>query len=382
MRQSKSSSPLTVIDLFAGGGGLSLGACRAGFNLVASVEIDKAAIDCHTLNFPNTIHLNQDVSVLTGRELEFQTKIDISKIDGIIGGPPCQGFSTIGKRKENDYRNSLFSHFFRIISEYKPKFFIAENVPGILNEKYKDLLSQAFSLVKDEYKILAPMLIDASLYGAPTIRKRIFFVGIRKDIHINIDQHSFLPPKSIQKTNVKKALQGLPIWIDENSQSFDSSWKKIEVVDEKDYFFKRIYGLVPDKVGDKQSLNRYKKLREVSGFLGTRHSVEIIKRYDSLLPGQTDKISKSMRLDPNQFCPTLRAGTGKEHGSFQAVRPIHPTEPRVITPREAARLQGFPDWFQFDATKWHSFRLIGNSVSPIVSEHILRVLYNNLREMV
>ncbi|MFX7922723.1 DNA cytosine methyltransferase, partial [Acinetobacter baumannii] len=71
-----------------------------------------------------------------------------------------------------------------------------------------------------------------------------------------------------------------------------------------------------------------------------------------------------MKLDKLGFCPTLRAGTGPERGSYQAVRPIHPTSPRVITPREASRLQGFPDWFQFHPTKWHSFRQIGNSVSP------------------
>jgi len=84
-----------------------------------------------------------------------------------------------------------------------------------------------------------------------------------------------------------------------------------------------------------------------------------------------DSISKARRLDVEGLCPTLRAGTGPERGSFQAVRPIHPRAPRVISPREAARLQGFPDWFVFDHTKWHAFRQIGNSVSPLVSEFAL-----------
>jgi DNA (cytosine-5)-methyltransferase 1 len=79
-----------------------------------------------------------------------------------------------------------------------------------------------------------------------------------------------------------------------------------------------------------------------------------------------------VKLDPEGYCPTLRAGTGPDRGSFQAVRPIHYLRPRVITPREAARLQGFPDWYQFDQTKWHSFRQIGNSVSPLVAEVVLR----------
>ena len=96
------------------------------------------------------------------------------------------------------------------------------------------------------------------------------------------------------------------------------------------------------------------------------------ERFGILGYGEMDKISRASRLDPNNFCPTLRAGTGKDRGSFQSVRPIHYSAPRVIAPREAARLQGFPDWFLFHPTKWHSFRQIGNSVSPIVSEAILK----------
>jgi len=87
-----------------------------------------------------------------------------------------------------------------------------------------------------------------------------------------------------------------------------------------------------------------------------------------------DKVSKFPRLSWDGLCPTLRAGTDSSRGSYQAVRPIHPDKNRVITPREAARLQGFPDWFQFSPTKWHSFRQIGNSVSPFVAEAVLDVI--------
>ena len=111
---------------------------------------------------------------------------------------------------------------------------------------------------------------------------------------------------------------------------------------------------------------------------GLRTQLEVAERYANTECGKYDAISRSYRLDPNGFCPTLRAGTGPQQGSFQAVRPIHPTEDRVITPREAARLQGFPDWFQFSPTKWHSFRQIGNSVSPILAEQILNVVARSL----
>jgi len=108
------------------------------------------------------------------------------------------------------------------------------------------------------------------------------------------------------------------------------------------------------------------------------HSTRVAERYAMTAQGKYDPVSRSYKLYPNGFCPTLRAGTGPDHGSFQAVRPLHPTEARVITPREAARLQGFPDWFQFSPTKWHSFRQIGSSVSPIIAERILAVVLRAL----
>jgi DNA (cytosine-5)-methyltransferase 1 len=92
------------------------------------------------------------------------------------------------------------------------------------------------------------------------------------------------------------------------------------------------------------------------------------------------KTYKAKKLSPTGFCPTLRAGTGSDKGSYQAVRPIHYATNRVITPREAARLQGFPDWFVFHRTKWHSFRQIGNSVSPLLAEQLLKVIFDKLSD--
>ncbi|MER2539045.1 MAG: DNA cytosine methyltransferase, partial [Azonexus sp.] len=143
-------------------------------------------------------------------------------------------------------------------------------------------------------------------------------------------------------------------------------------------FFDRVTNSVPKDAGNPYLLERYFEKGLVSGCMGTKHTDEVKKRYAALGYGQQDLTSKATRLDPNGYCPTLRAGTAKDKGSYQAVRPIHYKSPRVITPREAARLQGFPDWFVFHRTKWHSFRQIGNSVSPIVSEAILNVIYQKL----
>src|SRR5262249_15802093 len=118
---------------------------------------------------------------------------------------------------------------------------------------------------------------------------------------------------------------------------------------------------------------------EVSGFFGTKHTAEVIRRFSQVKPGTMDKISKFPRLEWDSLCPTLRAGTAPDRGSYQAARPIHPDRDRVITPREGARLQGFPDWFLFHPTKWHSFQQIGNSVSPLVAESVLEFVAAHLK---
>jgi DNA (cytosine-5)-methyltransferase 1 len=119
-------------------------------------------------------------------------------------------------------------------------------------------------------------------------------------------------------------------------------------------------------------------LRSADGtFTGHRvtvHTQEVKKRFRTLRPGHVDPIGRHPRLSWDGQCPNLRAGTGKDKGSYQSVRPIHPDEPRVITVREGARLQGFHDSFKFHPTVWHSFRMIGNSVSPIIAEAILSLI--------
>lgn len=367
---------MNVIDLFSGVGGLSLGAARAGFDVKMAVEIDPHAIETHAINFPQSLHIQEDVSVLTADKIRDYLDSDIS-IDGIIGGPPCQGFSSIGKGNPDDIRNQLYMHFYRIVSELKPMFFLAENVPGIMQEKYSEIRKNAFELVSDDYNILEPVKVKASDFGAPTTRTRYFFIGIKKTLDIDVSSDLFCPEK-IKEIRVKDALYGLPENIDENWQTEEDSWRPI-LRDRKGVFYKKLWGQIPANVGDKESIL---KLRSniISGCTGTIHSTVVQSRYGALEFGETDKISRSTRLDPDGFCPTLRAGTASDKGSFQAVRPIHPYHPRVITPREAARLQGFPDWFRFHKTKWHSFRQIGNSVSPIVAEHILSRLYTILDE--
>lgn len=366
-----------IVDLFSGAGGLSLGSARAGFAVRGAVDNDPKANDTHKRNFPKTTHLNVDIARLTGDELKRTLFSNGESITGIVGGPPCQGFSVIGRRDRDDARNKLFVDFFRIVSEIRPRFFLVENVPGIMQGKYDETRERAFSFVCSKYEILPEMHLSANQYGAATNRTRVFFFGYINSEMDPFTVDNFISLPDVKTVYVKDALFGLPTRIDPDWQKEVQSWQVVGAYPNGS-FGRRLRGHVPSGIGDQKALRRLKRRNEVSGFLGTAHSTEVVDRFAKTKRGTYDSISKSYRLDPDGFCPTLRAGTGPDQGSYQSVRPIHPTEARVITPREAARLQGFPDWFQFSPTKWHSFRQIGNSVSPILAERILGVVAKSL----
>ncbi len=374
-----SKKKIKIIDLFAGAGGFSLGAARAGMKVVSSVEIDPFANETHMRNFPQTRHLGLDIATLTGETLLAESGLNFGDLDGLIGGPPCQGFSTIGRRDPNDIRNSLFGHFIRLVAETRPRFFIAENVPGILQDRDKDLFNSTLKLIPKNYKLLPITKVCAADFGAATTRTRVFFVGIDTTRCEEFKFDIFKPLSDLPRITVKDALQGLPERIDPSWQSEEDSWRPVEKLSHS-YFNHRTQSHRPEGVGDQFALDAFFEVGHTSGCFGTIHAPEIEARYGSLKPNEQDPISRSMRLALPGLCPTLRAGTGSDKGSYQAVRPIHPTQPRVITPREAARLQGFPDWFLLHPTKWHSFRQLGNSVSPFVAEHLLSMIQKNLND--
>lgn len=367
-----------VIDLFAGVGGLSLGAIRAGFHLALAVELDPHAMAAHQQNFPRFTHLASDVDELDGNALMQHAKLKEGELDGLVGGPPCQGFSIIGKRDVVDPRNNLFVKFFDLAMQCCPKFFVVENVPGILEEKYDDIRESAFQKVTNDYVLLEPMKLKASDFGAPTSRERVFFIGYRRDELDPLAYADFEAQKVDTPIKVAEALRSLPSTICSQWLTEEDSWRPINPLPDS-FFWRKIVGEIPEGVGDEEAIRRYLEEKLVSGCFGTRHSVAVQTRYEALKQGQRDKVSRAQRLKLDGFCPTLRAGTASDRGSYQAVRPIHPTEARVITPREAARLQGFPDWFQFAPSKWHSFRQIGNSVSPLVAEVVFRVISSHLQ---
>jgi len=356
----------SVIDLFSGCGGFGLGAELAGFHSKVAVDIEPNLQSAYKLNFPGTNAVLSDLSIMNKESWRFL--LGGQNVDGIIGGPPCQGFSRIGKNDKRDPRRTLVSHFFRTVNIICPKFFVMENVEGLLDKGNLLGLQDAIDSLDNVYRVLAPIVVDASVYGAPTKRKRVLIIGFNSEKMDQIVPED-IAPMNKSKVNVKQAISDVSNTVEVKKGKDEFGWTKYAVGRVSNYA-KEMRQLPPKGLGSPFAIEKLKK-KLVSGAFETIHSEVVLSRFSNTLQGKIDSVSRYPRLDWQGLCPTLRAGTGSDRGSFQAMRPIHPCESRVITVREAARLQGFPDWFLFHTTKHHSFRMIGNSVSPILSQVIL-----------
>ena len=176
----------------------------------------------------------------------------------------------MGRRRKNDSRNPLFLHFFRLVAETRPIFFVAENVPGILAPKYEELRCTAVKLVSEHYDVIGPFTLCASNFGAATIRTRVFFVGILKTCRKKLKAEDINKSQRIRKTSVRRALTGLPQNVRSNWQSEKSSWRQIEESNSR--FFIAVNRFC-EGVGDNAAVQRFVENLEVSGFLG-RNMIE------------------------------------------------------------------------------------------------------------
>lgn len=392
-----------AIDLFAGIGGFSLGFEQAGFDIAVAVEYDPVHAAVHKYNAPLTNVLCADLSKVSSDEIEDAIKSSHHfsnnntkhyEIDVIFGGPPCQGFSTMGKRLIEDQRNQLVFHFFRVIRDLRPKYFVMENVPGMSAGGHSSILQQLITEFKEVgYKVAVPRILNAAQFGVPQDRKRLFLFGAREDQTLpEYPISCFIPvPKRASSNGVVNLSShflsdGLPIG--------PTVWDAIGDIPDLD-LFKEL--LTSDEVllnldvleAAESTASAYARtLRNIdidlkdythprkwnrallTSSLRTTHTDISIKRFISTTPGDTEPISRFYRLDALGLSNTLRAGTGSERGAYTSPRPIHPYLPRVISVREAARLHSFPDWFRLHSTKWHGFRQIGNAVPPLLARAV------------
>ncbi|BAZ44521.1 cytosine-specific methyltransferase [Chondrocystis sp. NIES-4102] len=358
-----------AIDLFSGCGGMSLGLEAAGFDIVGAVEIDPIHSLIHHYNFPYGLTICKDICDLSSIDLlkGIKDKGFDREIDVIAGGSPCQGFSHIGKRQLEDPRNKLVFEYVRLVLEIRPKYFIFENVPGIVTGKHQQFLQALINeFENNSYCIVKPAtVLDASLYGAPQKRKRLILLGYRND----------MPPLKYPVDNknengnllsfntVGDAISdfaSIPAFID-NDCGIDAT-----LLDYSDF---RI-NLAIKPQGIYNLCHQRAENNIVWGHLGSRHTERSIERFNTTIPGKIEKVSRFFRLSPDGLANTLRAGTDSNRGAYTAPRPIHYLLPRCISIREAARLHTFPDWFQFHRTIWHGFREIGNAVIPMLAKSL------------
>lgn len=351
------------IDLFAGAGGLSLGFEQAGFDIAASVEIDPVHCATHEYNFPNCATICASVTDISGTEIRLRAGLGDRDIDVVFGGAPCQGFSMIGKRALDDSRNQLVFHYVRIVAELQPKYCVFENVKGLTLGKHAEFLKELIAALGEAgYDVTLPYkVLNAADYGVPQDRKRLFLLGTRRGLTAPI-----YPEPQVERVTVAEAIEDVP-----DANAFDelrdcdhvnTRWNT------KASYARRLRGLEIDSLDF--GYERLFARDLLTSSLRTEHTALSQERFLATEPGKTEPVSRFRKLPLDGLCNTLRAGTDSARGAFTSPRPIHPTLPRVITVREAARLHSFPDWFRFHTTKWHGFRQIGNSVPPLLGRAV------------
>jgi DNA (cytosine-5)-methyltransferase 1 len=367
---SKNERPIGV-DLFCGAGGFTLGFEQAGFDVVASVEIDPVHAATHAFNFPNCTVIPRSVVGLTAQDIRDSAGLGKRKIDVVFGGAPCQGFSLIGHRALDDPRNRLVREFVRIVGELDASYFVFENVKGLSLGPQRRFLNEIVEAFGDlGYRVRLPWrVLNASSYGIPQHRERLILIGAKKGLPLpEYPEAETIPAGSqlelcglVEGPSCKDALGDLPEAEDwEGLQESDTVWGVP-------------WGRPSPYAREMRCLSRgawhfgYPRDWDPSAFtssLRTEHTSISRRRFAATLPGEIEPISRFFKLPASGVSNTLRAGTDSARGAFTSPRPIHYSSPRCVTVREMARLHGFPDWFRFHVTKWHGARQIGNAVPP------------------
>lgn len=314
----------TCISLFSGGGGIDLGAYLAGFRTLFANDIKETFVSTIKANLPHTNIYGGDVLSLSSEEILRLSGIEIGQVDLMIAGPPCQSFSILGRRKAlDDPRGQLTQKYFELLGEIRPRAFLFENVPGLLNvNKGADFRNLWTYLQETTGYQLFSQVCHADNYGIPQFRDRVIIIGFREDVQC--DDFEF-PSRISAKVNLPNRVP--------------SKWALEEVEDKPNHVIRK-------------------------------HGPVVEARYESTKPGTRCKTDHTDRINPETPSGTVLVGSSAGGG-----RPhIHPFWPRVITVREAARLQSFPDWYVFNGSTTDQYRQVGNAMPPLMAYEILKVV--------
>ena len=376
-RQSDVTRRPIGVDLFCGAGGLSLGFEQAGFDIVTAVDIDPIHCAAHKYNFPNTTVIPRSIQDLSGDEILNVAGIERREVDCVFGGSPCQGFSLIGQRSLDDPRNRLVKEFVRIVLELRARTFVFENVKGLTVGRQRDFLDELVDeFSKVGYNVRIPWkVLNAGNFDTPQSRERLILLGARKG-----EELPAYPSISTNMAGGREYIEGLaagPTCADALDDLPDA--EQFKTLIRSDKVTTTTFGR-PSKYAarlrclTKDAWHLGYRRRWHSNMLTsshrTTHTPISRRRFGMARNGTAEPISRLYKLSRTGVSNTLRAGTDGARGAFTSPRPIHYGLDRCITVREMARLHGFPDWFRFNATKWHGARQIGNAVPPPLARAI------------
>ena len=383
---------LTAIDLFAGAGGLSYGFEMVGFDIKLAVEKDAWAVETYTANHINKNILEADIYSLDDDFFaEYSGKIDV-----IMGGPPCQGFSIAAsnRRKADDRRNELYREFLRVVKLVRPKIVLIENVKEIMGYKLPD----GTKIVDDIKKFLAECgyiydynVLNCRHYGIPQDRRRFFFLAVRKDILSEEFKLEDLMQKYVcPELTFIEATSDLPVVRPHQYPEDAVQTYTMDAQNDFQRFLRRdstmLYNHIP--------MQHTEKTVQKFIFLQSENGQQLPDELKPRVRGDVDTVSNASYsqnhriIDGKKVSPTI---TASFYSSF-----IHPTQPRNITVREAARIQTFPDTFVFRGKKTtlskkllakkgifeelhlDQFNQVGNAVPPLMAQHLAQICYEFL----
>lgn len=354
------ASELTMIDLFAGVGGLSLGFENAGFKVVLANEFDKSIANAYIKNRKNPNMIIEDIRKLPIHETFEKYK---GKVTVVVGGPPCQGYSQKGQRKTiHDERNFLFRYFVDVVREVEPEYFVMENVPNLLTSEGGYFKRELISLFnKIGYTINADILCAAD-YGVPQDRRRAFIIGKH-----NGNSPVSMPAKKSLRTSIWDAISDL------------NYLKSGEGDEEQDYI------IPPQSTYQKKLRSKSNKLTD---HVATNHSKIALERM-AMIPPKGGK----EHLPPEHLTKSIYSGTWERMDADDVSVTIttrfdtpasgkftHPYLDRAITVREAARIQSFPDTFHFYGTKTSKMKQVGNAVPPLLAQAVAEAIIEDKKK--
>ena len=378
----------TVVDLFCGAGGFSHGFERAGWKVLGGVDFNQASIDTFQVNHPNAKARCMDLTGVT--DLKVALELENVTVDCVAGGPPCQGFSIENihlMHKDFDSRNYLFQSFVSLATQLQPKIIVMENVPTILNKQngaFQLAIIQMFNRAGYNTNV---KVLNAAEYGVPQSRKRAFFTAVRKDLAFEFPTPTHMPSQSPTNKHPEAMRRSeLPLQKQESLIGMVDTIPYSPVVWDAIGDLHGVYGTEESPICKyaKQPTVTYQQNMRNGNSVVTNHirhfpkSEKAKKRMALLSEGQgilhlpielrtkSNRKAAYRRLQRNAVALTLTTAISHPaSGMF-----THPLEDRVITIREAARLQSFQDSFVFKGSYAEQCRQVGNSVAPLVAMHL------------